>query len=95
MKNIGDKVRFQGQVLGKIVDLVEEHQQIDSGNRIWRLEKIKKENEDKEYLIRVGYYTDDHKSKKKGYIWANRPPTIRPDVLENLLKKAKKNGIIK
>ena len=94
MKHIGDKVIFEGKVLGTISDLVEERQSIrDRGNRIWRIEKIDRGN--KEYLVRIGYYTDYHKRKKQGFIWTNRPATLSADILESLLNKAKQKGIIK
>jgi hypothetical protein len=92
MKQIGEDVSFSNQFLGKLVDVAEELETIPNhGKRLWRIEKIQNGNES---WIRIGYYTDEHKRKKPGFIWANRPPTINPVVFQRLIDKAKKQKLI-
>ena len=92
MKQIGDEVYFNHKLLGKLVDIAEEPQTIPGhGKRLWRIEKIQNSND---CWIRVGYYTTEHKGKKGNFIWANRPPTIDPDVFQRLIDKAKKQKLI-
>ena len=93
MKKIGDGVYFDHQLLGKLVDIAEEPETIpNQGRRLWRIEKIQNGND---CWIRVGYYTNEHKGKKRGFIWANRPPTINPEVFQALIDKAKKQKLIR
>ena len=48
--------------------------------------------DDGRYGIRICYYVRTHGSGDEGWIFANRPLSISPEILEKLLKKASKKN---
>jgi hypothetical protein len=86
---IGKRVKYKGERLrGTVEDEVSFLEEYEDRDFLDLIQYIRWD--DGRYGIRICYYVRTHVSGDEGWIFANRPLSSSPEVLEKLLKKASK-----
>lgn len=80
------KVKY-GNYTGKVIDEVRSQRDHEINDAVFMIQLIQWPDEEK--TIRFAYYTKPHGTSDDEYGYANRAPDMYPDVLRELIKKAR------
>ena len=77
-----------GEFVGRVTDEVSIQRDFENTDCLFLIQLVRW-NDDSE-TIRFAYYTKPHGSDESQWNYANRPPNIEPDVLRELISRARR-----
>ena len=79
-----------GGYVGEVIDEVMVEREYQDGDFAFLIQKIKWGTNGDSETIRFAYYKKPHGTDESQYGYANRAPSLDPDALKELIKKAKR-----
>jgi hypothetical protein len=79
-----------GEYVGEVIDEVMVERAYQDGDFAFLIQRIRWGSGDGSETIRFAYYQKTHGTNENQYFFVNRSPSIDPDAVAELIKKAKK-----